>query len=53
MAQQDLIEKLNREVIEQAKANELLELRIKRLEQTIEQLVGAVFVPQNEKPPHY
>lgn len=53
MAQQDLVDQLNKELIEHAKTIERLEARVKRLETTLEEVVGAVFVHPNEKPPHY
>jgi len=53
MSQQHAIDALDQEL---RKANERLEaadLRIQRLEQTVEDLVRTFLPPPNERPPHY
>lgn len=51
--QQDLIEKLDAELLSANRTIEVLEKRVQRLEQTLESVLAVVDMPANEKPPHY
>ncbi|MEQ8280435.1 MAG: SlyX family protein [Deltaproteobacteria bacterium] len=51
--QQDLIEKLDAELLGANRTIDVLQKRVERLEHTLEQVLAIVDVPTNEKPPHY
>lgn len=51
--QQDLIEKLDVELLGANRTIDVLQKRVERLEHTLEQVLAIVDVPTNEKPPHY
>ncbi len=51
--QQDLIEKLDAELLGANRTIDVLQKRVERLEHTLEQVLAIVDVPANEKPPHY
>ncbi|CAN0577057.1 unnamed protein product [Laminaria digitata] len=53
MEQSDLVDKLNGVVLEASTEVQLLTLRVQRLERQIEELLGSMDAPANERPPHY
>lgn len=53
MEQQDLLEQLDTELVASNARAELLEKRVKRLEETLQEVLPLVTTPGNEKPPHY
>jgi SlyX protein len=53
MAQQDVIEALEREVLGTNQRGDQLEKRVKRLEESLQELLRVLDAPANERPPHY
>lgn len=53
MEQSDLLETLNGELVQANDQILALQRRIARLERQIEDVLRAVDMPANEKPPHY
>jgi SlyX protein len=53
MAQQDVIEALEREVLGANQRGDQLEKRVKRLEESLQELLRVLDAPANERPPHY
>ena len=53
MEQSDLLETLNGELVQANEQVYALTRRVQRLERQIEDLLRAVDLPANEKPPHY
>jgi SlyX protein len=51
--QQELVDELNQALLEANQTIDVLEKRVTRLEQTLEQVLHHVDIPANEKPPHY
>ena len=53
MEQTDLIEQLNGELLAVNTEVQTLNKRVQRLERQLEEVLNAVELPANEKPPHY
>jgi SlyX protein len=53
MGQQDVIEALEREVLGANQRQDQLEKRVKRLEESLQELMRVLDAPANERPPHY
>ena len=53
MEQQDLLETLNEELTKAVDRQALLERRMERMEQALQEVLRVLDVPANEKPPHY
>lgn len=51
--QQDALDELNTVLLEANRTIDVLQKRVERLEQALEQVLSTMETPANEKPPHY